>query len=116
MPSLQSHVILVTGSTDGHGLRLARELAAAGATILSHGRDAARGEALRRTIARETSNDRLAFYGADFAALEQVRRLADAILADHQRLDVLVNNAGIGFGGVGASRREPSQDGVELRF
>jgi NAD(P)-dependent dehydrogenase (short-subunit alcohol dehydrogenase family) len=98
-------VILITGSTDDHGKLLARELGAAGATVLLHGRDPVRGEAVRREIAEATGNSRLAFYRADFAGLAQVHRL-----------DVLVNNAGVGFGRPSQAGREVSRDGLELRF
>ena len=53
------------------------------------------------------------FYAADFSSLAAVRSLAEVIGREHQRLDVLVNNAGIGFG---QGRREESADGFELRF
>jgi NAD(P)-dependent dehydrogenase (short-subunit alcohol dehydrogenase family) len=116
MKSLEQHVMLITGATDGLGKHLAHELAGAGATVLLHGRDPARGEAVLREIGEATGNDRLAFCLADFSSLAQIRRLADEILADHDRLDVLVNNAGIGFGRRDAPEREVSQDGFELRF
>jgi NAD(P)-dependent dehydrogenase (short-subunit alcohol dehydrogenase family) len=62
-----------------------------------------------------TGSDRLHGYLADLSSLEQVRRLAEEVERDHGRLDLLVNNAGIGGGG-GRSRREESVDGHELRF
>jgi NAD(P)-dependent dehydrogenase (short-subunit alcohol dehydrogenase family) len=111
-----SQVILVTGSTDGLGRALARELAARGATVLLHGRDAGKGEATLRGIREATGSERLRFYLADFSSLAQVRRLAEQILAEHERLDVLVNNAGIGTNWRGRSNREASEDGYELRF
>jgi len=113
---VDQQVILVTGSTDGLGRALAQELAARGATVLLHGRDAARGEAALREIRETTGNGRLAFYLADFSSLAQVRGLAERITAEHERLDVLVNNAGIGTGGRAVTEREVSQDGYELRF
>jgi NAD(P)-dependent dehydrogenase (short-subunit alcohol dehydrogenase family) len=115
MRPLSEQVILVTGSTDGLGGALARELAAGGATVLLHGRDAEKGEATLRQIRDATGNERLAFHLADLASLAQVRGLAEQILAERERLDVLVSNAGIGGGGRGA-RREESADGHELRF
>jgi NAD(P)-dependent dehydrogenase (short-subunit alcohol dehydrogenase family) len=94
--------VLVTGATDGLGLALARELVQSGDTVLIHGRDAARGE---RAVAETGAAD---FFLADFAALAAIRSLAEAL----PQIDVLVNNAGIGFG----DRREVSADGIELRF
>ena len=96
---IDQQVIVVTGSTDGLGRALARELAARGATVLLHGRDARSGDATAREIREATGNERLAFYLTDFSSLAEVRGLAEQILAEHERLDVLVNNAGIGTRG-----------------
>jgi NAD(P)-dependent dehydrogenase (short-subunit alcohol dehydrogenase family) len=109
-------VILVTGSTDGLGRAVAAELAAHGATVLLHGRDAVKGDATMREIRAASGNERVAFYLADFASLAEVRGLAERLLGEHDRLDALVANAGIGTGRVGAGEREVSQDGFELRF
>jgi NAD(P)-dependent dehydrogenase (short-subunit alcohol dehydrogenase family) len=116
MRPIDQQVILITGSTDGLGRHIARDLAARGAALLLHGRDPARGEATMREIREGTGNERLAFYLADFTSLAQVRALAEKILADRDRLDVLVNNAGIGGFTRGADRRAVSEDGHELRF
>jgi NAD(P)-dependent dehydrogenase (short-subunit alcohol dehydrogenase family) len=105
--------VLVTGSTDGLGRALALELVAGGATVLLHGRDAAKGEATLRDIGEATGSDRLAFYLANLSSLSEVRRLAEQVLAEHDRLDVLVNNAGIGRGD---GSREVSEEGYELRL
>jgi NAD(P)-dependent dehydrogenase (short-subunit alcohol dehydrogenase family) len=105
--------VLVTGSTDGLGRALALELAAGGATVLLHGRHPAKGEATVHEIRDATGSDRLAFYLADLSSLSEVRGLAEQVLAEHDRLDVLVNNAGIGRGD---GSRSVSEDGYELRF
>jgi NAD(P)-dependent dehydrogenase (short-subunit alcohol dehydrogenase family) len=107
--------ILVTGSTDGLGRRLACELGSRGATVLVHGRSAQRLDETLREIRDATGDDRARSYRADFSSLEEVHRLATEIEHDHDRLDVLVNNAGIGAGRRG-SGREKSADGYELRF
>jgi len=116
MRSTDDQVVLVTGSTDGLGRAVARELATQGATVLLHGRDPAKGDAALREIREATGNERLAFYLADFSSLAQVHELAEQLLAEHDRLDVLVNNAGIGTGGRAVTERELSKDGYELRF
>ena len=115
MRPVEDQVILITGATDGLGKATARQLASQRATVLLHGRDLARGEATLREIRQATGNDRLRFYLADFSSLTQVRRLAAEVQAHHDRLDVLINNAGIG-GGTPTSPRQESQDGFELCF
>ena len=101
---------LITGSTDGHGLALARRLAADGAVVLVHGRDAGKVERVVAEIAAAATN-RPSGYTADLGSLEQVRRLAAEIAAEHDRIDVLVNNAG-----VATMERRLSSDGYELDF
>jgi NAD(P)-dependent dehydrogenase (short-subunit alcohol dehydrogenase family) len=111
---MQRKTVLITGSTDGVGRYVASQLAAEGARVLIHGRDVARAEALIDSIKR-SGHDAPQFYQADLASLASVRRLAEAVLADHQRLDVLVSNAGIGSQNQGPER-QTSADGHELRF
>jgi NAD(P)-dependent dehydrogenase (short-subunit alcohol dehydrogenase family) len=112
MRPVDQQTILVTGATDGLGRALARELAGLGATVLLHGRVKARLEEARREIGQATGSDRLRAYRADLSSLEEVRRLAREVTGDQERLDVLVNNAGI----AGEGPRELSADGHELRF
>jgi NAD(P)-dependent dehydrogenase (short-subunit alcohol dehydrogenase family) len=111
MGSVEGKVILVTGATDGLGRALAAELAGDGATVLVHGRDAGR---IADTIASIGGDVRP--YQADLSSLAQVRALADAVTAAEPRLDVLVNNAGIGADVPGGGARQVSADGYELRF
>jgi NAD(P)-dependent dehydrogenase (short-subunit alcohol dehydrogenase family) len=104
--------ILITGATDGLGKGLAEALAPSGARLLLHGRNNAKGEQLLEQL-RSGEHGELEWLRADLASLDQVRSLAD-LVSDEERLDVLVNNAGIGT-------REPdgrveSTDGYELRF
>jgi NAD(P)-dependent dehydrogenase (short-subunit alcohol dehydrogenase family) len=108
--------ILVTGSTDGLDKAVATELADAGATVLVHGRDDERGRDTLAEFRGRTGNSRVGWYRADLASLVDVRRLAAAVAADHDRLDVLVNNAGIGTTLPGGGERLESEDGLELRF
>jgi NAD(P)-dependent dehydrogenase (short-subunit alcohol dehydrogenase family) len=104
-------IVLITGATDGLGQGLARALDADGATVLVHGRSEER-------IAGALSelSDRARGYRADLSSLAEVRRLADEVLAGEERLDVLVNNAGIGTDVPGGPARQESADGYELRF
>ena len=106
----------MTGATDGLGRRVAGELAGAGATVLVHGRDRGRLQRTLDEIRDATGNERLRSYLADFSSLDEVRRLAEAVEGEEPRLDVLVNNAGIGAGARGDRERALSLDGFELRF
>jgi len=104
---------LITGATDGVGRVVARALAQQGWRVLVHGRDRPRGEALAREI--EQAGGSAAFLAADLASLAEVRRLADEVKKQTGRLDLLINNAGIGSVG-SAPGRQTSADGHELRF
>ena len=115
MQALKNQVILVTGATDGLGRRVASDLSALGATVLLHGRSREKGEATLQEIRDSTGNQKLMYYNADFSSLDEVRRLSEEIKSEHERLDVLINNAGIGPG-LRQDRREKSIDGHELRF
>jgi NAD(P)-dependent dehydrogenase (short-subunit alcohol dehydrogenase family) len=105
-------VILVTGSTAGLGAEVARRLAADGVHVIVHGRSRERGEAMVAEIGADGRGS-AAFYTADLAELDQVRALADAILRDYDRLDVLVNNAGIWLND---GQRHVNDAGHELHF
>lgn len=108
----ERQVILVTGSTDGLGAEVARRLASGGAHVIVHGRNRERGEALVAEI-EAAGIGSAAFYAADLADLAAVRQFADTILRDYERLDVLVNNAGIWLAD---GERRVSADGHELHF
>lgn len=105
-------VVLVTGSTGGLGREVARRLGARGDHVIVHGRDVERGEALVREIESAGAGS-ARFYRADFGSLANVRELATRIRRDYDRLEVLVNNAGIL---TSPSRRPVSEDGNELHF
>ena len=110
---LKDKTILVTGSTDGVGRVVAERLGAAGARMLVHGRDEGRGRATVAAI--EAKGGKAEFLVADLASLAEVRRLAETVRTRTDRLDILINNAGVGTGGQGA-KRQVSTDGYELRF
>ncbi len=116
MTPIREQIILITGSTDGLGKATAREFAARGAIVLIHGRSAERIEATLGEIATATGKPKGQGYCADLADLRQVRRLAREVVGGQTRLDLLINNAGIGAGNMDKPRRETSVDGYELRF
>ena len=112
---IKNRVFLITGATDGLGKQVAFDLAKRGATILLHGRNPEKGESVQEKIKDEVETDKVHYYNADFSSLQAVQIMAEEIKSDHTALDVLVNNAGIGFGESG-SKRELSRDNLELRF
>jgi NAD(P)-dependent dehydrogenase (short-subunit alcohol dehydrogenase family) len=97
--------VLITGSTDGLGRELARELGDRGWDVLIHGRDPEKVERVRSELGAAGG------YVADLASLDEVRRLAAEVARDHARLKALVNNAGLG-----RMERRESHDGHELVF
>jgi NAD(P)-dependent dehydrogenase (short-subunit alcohol dehydrogenase family) len=113
---MDEQTMLITGATDGLGLALATELARTGATVLIHGRDQARGRQVVQEIADSNPSAKVHWLRADLASLDEVRGLADQVLAEYDGLHVLVNNAGIGTTLPGDGRRLESRDGYELRF
>ncbi|HXZ65616.1 MAG TPA: SDR family NAD(P)-dependent oxidoreductase [Streptosporangiaceae bacterium] len=108
--------IFITGATDGLGRALAERLAAAGATLLLHGRDARRLDRAAAEIADRTGVARPRTFRADLADLSQVAALAADIQRATGRLDAFVSNAGIGSGEPDGHDRRISADGYELRF
>ncbi|MFH9610912.1 SDR family NAD(P)-dependent oxidoreductase [Streptomyces sp. NPDC017448] len=100
--------ILITGASDGLGRALAEDLAADGHRLLLHGRNPQRLAQVAAVTGGET-------FTADLSSLAATKQLAADIRARHRGLDVLVNNAGVGFEG-GSTLRETSADGYELRL
>jgi NAD(P)-dependent dehydrogenase (short-subunit alcohol dehydrogenase family) len=113
IPNLAGKIALITGSTDGVGRLVACRLGEAGMEILVHGRDAARGAAVVSEI--KASGGKAQFFAADLSSLDEVRGLADAVSHHAPRLELLINNAGIGSGGPGAGRLVNAA-GCEMRF
>ncbi|MFJ2738655.1 SDR family NAD(P)-dependent oxidoreductase [Streptomyces sp. NPDC087440] len=110
-----SRTALITGATQGLGRGIALALAARGDTVLLHGRDRARLDAVAQEIRTVAPQATVRTYLADLADLDQVRAFARQVRAAEPRLDALVNNAVAG-GGSDPLRRELSAQGHELRF
>jgi retinol dehydrogenase 12 len=102
-------VSLVTGATSGIGWETARALAAQGATVALVGRDAVRTQKALDRIRESVPYAQLESYVVDLSSQEEVRRLAQEFQSRHDRLDVLVNNAGAVF-----PTRRVSVDGIEM--
>jgi NAD(P)-dependent dehydrogenase (short-subunit alcohol dehydrogenase family) len=112
-PRPGQQVALITGSTSGLGHELALRLGAMGMHVIVHGRNRERGMEVVEEIESQGMGS-ARFYRADLASFEQVRAFGDAILRDYERLDVLINNAGIARTPGGG--RTLSEDGHELVF
>lgn len=98
--------ILITGATDGIGLETAKRLAADGHQILLHGRNPAKLDAANAALPNKAE-----IFLADMSDLSEVASLAESILAKHNRIDVVINNAGV------LKTAEPlTPDGTDIRF
>lgn len=113
MAKLNGKTALITGSTDGVGRVVATRLGADGWRVLVNGRDRARGQQVVAEI--KAAGGAAEFLQADLSSMAEVRRLADAVHQTTKRLELLINNAGIGRGEPQGAR-ELSADGFELRF
>ena len=105
---LNGRVIVITGPTSGLGLAAATQLAACGATLVLVGRDRARTERIREQLP-PAGGATHSVVVADLSDLASVRAAASEIAATHDRIDVLIHNAGA----LGASRQE-NADGIEI--
>ena len=103
--------LLITGSTDGIGLEAAKLLASLGHHVLVHGRNPAKLERARGEVASQPGAGPVEAFEADLSSLAGAARLADEVLARHDRLDVLINNAG-----VFATADATTVDGLDVRF
>lgn len=110
--SADMRVIVITGSTGGLGREVALALAEPGTHIVVHGRNRDRGLEVVQEIVQLGGS--ASFYAADFASMDEVRALGEAILRDYDHVNVLVNNAGIWL--TGDDERHESADGYELSF
>jgi len=111
MGSMDGRVVLITGATQGIGKESAAALAALGATVVMVGRDRARGEAALAEVKSRSGSAKVELLLADLSSMAEVRRLAAEFKSRHDKLHVLLNNAGA----INASRRK-SPEGHELTF
>jgi NAD(P)-dependent dehydrogenase (short-subunit alcohol dehydrogenase family) len=108
---MRGKTVLVTGATDGIGKETARRLTEMGARVFVAGRNAEKGAAAVHDIAANPGSDLVEFLQADLSVQAEVRGLAIAVKERTDRLDVLVNNAGVIM-----FRREQTRDGHEMTF
>jgi NAD(P)-dependent dehydrogenase (short-subunit alcohol dehydrogenase family) len=106
---MNGKVVLITGGTSGIGKAAAKALAGMGAEVVVTGRNRQKGEGALQEIRSKSGNNRVSLLLADLATQSEVRRLAKEFRASHDRLDVLVNNAGLY-----KTRRTETPDGIEM--
>ena len=111
-PDLAGKVVVVTGGNSGIGKQAALELAAMGANVVIAARNPSKaGAAVKEIQAATHAGDRVQTIPIDLASFASVRAFADSFAASHDRLDVLLNNAGLVL-----SKREVTEDGHEMQF
>lgn len=108
--SLAGKTVVIAGSSSGVGLAAAREVARAGGRLVLLARNEAKAQAVREALRRDFGADP-SLHLADFARLAEVERVAEELLDAHERIDVLINSAG-----VYTTRRQLTDEGNELTF
>jgi len=103
--------ILLTGATDGIGLATARMLSKQGHHLLLHGRSIQKLEDVANQLFTQNEGQNIETYVADLSNFNDVKALANAVKAQHQTLDVLINNAG-----VLKTSKVTTADGLDVRF
>ena len=108
---MEDKTILITGANDGIGRATAERLAARGAHLVLACRDEVKAQQTAQAITSKTGNHRIDTLPLDLSSFRSVRAAADEFLAEHPKLDVLINNAG-----VYTDTLEITEDGYELQF
>lgn len=108
---MEGQIVMITGANAGIGKQTALELARLGATVVMVARNRERGEAARAEVAAAGGNDQTDLLIGDLSSQASIRTLVETFRARYDRLNVLVNNAGVYL-----TRREESVDGLEMTF
>ncbi|NVM18634.1 MAG: SDR family oxidoreductase [Candidatus Lokiarchaeota archaeon] len=108
---MNEKLILITGSTDGIGYQAAIELVRLGHHVIIHGRNQEKAKQTIQKIEKETKNGNLSYIYADLGSIAQIKTMVSEIYDRFERLDVLINNAG-----VIRPERTVNKDGLEETF
>ena len=103
--------ILITGSTDGIGLETAKMLVSMGHHVLLHGRNSVKLEKTKEILFSLSNDGKIESYLADLSRIVDVENFAQEVIQKHNKLDVLINNAGILN-----SPETITEDGLDVRF
>ncbi|MDQ7816476.1 MAG: SDR family NAD(P)-dependent oxidoreductase [Melioribacteraceae bacterium] len=106
---MKDKIIIITGANRGIGREAAKELAKSGAKIYMACRSVKSANDAREEIVRETGNENLFVKELDLSSPESIRNFVDSFKKDENKLDILINNAGLWsdkkeIGGFGAER------------
>ncbi len=108
---MKGKVCIVTGSTSGIGLVTAKELAKMGATTILVARDKTRGQSALTEVIEYSENENVELLMCDFSSQSSIVTFAETFKRKYNRLDVLVNNAGMM-----SQQRQVTDAGLELTF
>ena len=111
MTEMKNKIVLITGSTDGMGKQAAIDLIKKGYYVIIHGRNKEKAEKIAKEIKDVTQSNMIGEVWADFTNLEQVRKMAEQLHEQYDRIDILINNAG-----VYQSSLQLTEDGLEYTF
>ncbi|OFZ06590.1 MAG: short-chain dehydrogenase, partial [Bacteroidetes bacterium RIFOXYB12_FULL_41_6] len=111
IPDLKGKVIIVTGATSGLGKEATKILAQKHATVIMAVRNTKKAEALAQAIKQQQPNAQIDNREMDLSSLESVKLFANGVLKNYDRLDVLINNAGIM-----ACPFDKTKDGYEIQM
>ena len=111
IPDQSGRIAVVTGSNTGLGLATAEALAGAGAEVVMAVRNLDKGEAARSQILAVHPDATVHIQSLDLASLESVRVTADELVAHFDRLDLLINNAGVMY-----TEWQTTSDGFEFQM
>lgn len=111
MNNLKDKIVLITGSTDGIGKQTAIDLAEMGAFVFVHGRNEDKAQQALEEVKLKSGNKHVEYIVGDLASFDQIRSMSEDIHHRFEKIDVLINNAG-----VFKNKIELSEDGFEMTF